>query len=199
MMQRAAEHTDPKENPMAGEGLAFEVAKSDWKQTRFVDAEAPALAPGQVLFRVDRFALTANNISYALSGDMLGYWRFFPCEDGWGRIPVMGFADVIRSSHPAVSEGTRCFGFYPMARHLVIEPGVVSPAQIVDAAAHRAGLAPVYAQYLPTRGDPVYAAKREDQILLMRGLFMTSFLANDFLADQEYRGARSVLISSASS
>ena len=184
---------------MAEGGLAFEVRKADWKQTRFAETAVPALAPGQVLFRVDRFALTANNISYALSGDLLGYWRFFPCEDGWGRIPVMGFADVIRSSHPAVSEGTRCFGFYPMARHLVIEPGVVSPAQIVDAAAHRAGLAPVYAQYLPTRGDPVYAAKREDQILLMRGLFMTSFLADDFLADQEYRGARSVLISSASS
>ena len=184
---------------MADEGLAFEVAKSDWKQTRFVEAAVPALAPGQVLFRVDRFALTANNISYALSGDMLGYWRFFPCEAGWGRIPVMGFADVIRSTHPAVKEGTRCFGFYPMARHLVIQPGAVSPAQIVDAAPHRAGLAPVYAQYLPTAGDPVYAEKREDQILLMRGLFMTSFLADDFLADQDYRGARSVLISSASS
>lgn len=190
---------DPKENLMADEGLAFEVGRSDWKQTRFVEGPVPELAPGQLLFRVDRFALTSNNISYALSGDMLGYWRFFPCEEGWGRIPVMGFADVIRSAHPGVTEGTRCFGFYPMARHLVIQPGAVSPAQIVDAAPHRAGLAPVYAQYLPTAGDPVYAVKREDQILLMRGLFMTSFLADDFLADQEYRGARSVLISSASS
>jgi NADPH:quinone reductase-like Zn-dependent oxidoreductase len=190
---------DPKENLMADEGLAFEVGRSDWKQTRFVEGPLPELAPGQLLFRVDRFALTSNNISYALSGDMLGYWRFFPCEEGWGRIPVMGFADVIRSTHLEVTEGTRCFGFYPMARHLVIQPGAVSRAQIVDAAPHRAGLAPVYAQYLPTAGDPVYAVKREDQILLMRGLFMTSFLADDFLADQDYRGARSVLISSASS
>ncbi|MEN8159656.1 MAG: hypothetical protein ABFS41_06275 [Myxococcota bacterium] len=23
---------------------------------------------------------------------MLGYWRFFPTEEGWGRIPVMGCA-----------------------------------------------------------------------------------------------------------
>jgi hypothetical protein len=98
-----------------------------------------------------------------------------------------------------VKEGTRCFGFYPMGRHLVIQPGAVSAAQIVDAAPHRAGLAPAYAQYLPTTGDAVYAEKREDQILLMRGLFMTSFLADDFLADQGYHGARSVLISSASS
>jgi hypothetical protein len=179
--------------------LTFEVDRQDWSKTRFVEGPAPDLSPGQVLFRVDRFALTSNNISYALSGDMLGYWKFFPSEHGWGRIPVMGFADVIRSTHPGVAEGKRCFGFYPMARHLVIQPGAVSQSQIVDAAPHRAGLAPVYAQYLPTTGDAVYAAPREDQILLMRGLFTTSFLAEDFLADQDYRGARSVLISSASS
>jgi NADPH:quinone reductase-like Zn-dependent oxidoreductase len=184
---------------MTESGLVLEVKKTDWKETRFVEAPVPELAPGQVLFRVDRFALTANNITYAVAGDMLGYWRFFPCAEGWGRIPVMGFADVIRSTHPGVAEGTRCFGFYPMGRHLVIEPGAVSAGQIVDAAPHRAGLAPTYAQYLPTRGDAVYAEKREDQILLMRGLFMTSFLADDFLAEQGYQGARAVLISSASS
>jgi NADPH:quinone reductase-like Zn-dependent oxidoreductase len=191
---------EPRKEDFVGDaGLVFEVKKNDWTQTRFVDGPAPDLGPGQVLFRVDRFALTSNNVSYALSGDMLGYWKFFPADDGWGRIPVMGFADVIRSTHSGVAEGTRCFGFYPMGRHLVIEPGAASAAQIVDAAPHRAGLAPVYAQYLPTTGDPVYAPAREDQILLMRGLFMTSFLADDFLAEQGYRGARAVLISSASS
>lgn len=184
---------------MPDAALAFEVDRKDWSKTRFVEGRVPDLAPGQVLFRVDRFALTSNNVSYALSGDLLGYWKFFPAEAGWGRIPVMGFADVIRSAHPGVAEGTRCFGFYPMARHLVIQPGAVSPSQIVDAAPHRAGLAPVYAQYLPTTGDALYSERREDRILLMRGLFMTSFLADDFLADEGYRGARSVLISSASS
>jgi NADPH:quinone reductase-like Zn-dependent oxidoreductase len=184
---------------MAEAGLVFEVARSDWKLTRFVEAPVPELAPGQVLFRVDRFALTANNITYAVAGELLGYWRFFPCEEGWGRIPVMGYANVIRSTHPGVKEGTRCFGFYPMARHLVIQPGAISASQIVDAAPHRAGLAPPYAQYLPVTGDAVYAEKREDQILLMRGLFMTSFLADDMLAEQDYCGARTLLISSASS
>jgi NADPH:quinone reductase-like Zn-dependent oxidoreductase len=184
---------------MADTGFVLEVQKTDWKQTRFVEGPVPELAPGQVLFRVDRFALTANNITYAVAGDMLGYWRFFPCEEGWGRIPVMGFADVVRSTHPDVKEGTRCFGFYPMGRHLVIQPGAVSASQIVDAAPHRAGLAATYAQYLPTSGDAVYAKEREDQILLMRGLFMTAFLADDFLAEQSYLGAHSVLISSASS
>jgi Protein of unknown function (DUF2855) len=184
---------------MTDADLVFEVGKADWKRTRFVEAPVPELAPGQALFRVDRFALTANNVSYALTGDALGYWRFFPCAEGWGRIPVMGFADVIASTHPGVEVGTRCFGFYPIGRHLVIQPGAVSAAQIVDASPHRAGLAPFYAQYVPTAGDALYAEKREDQILLMRALFMTSFLADDFLAEQDYRGARAVLISSASS
>lgn len=181
-------------------GLDFVVDKKDWATARFHEGPVPEIGPGQVLFRIDRFALTANNITYAVVGDALGYWRFFPCEqEGWGRIPVMGFANVIRSSHPGVAEGTRCFGFYPMSRYLAIQPGAVSAGQIVDAAPHRAGLAPTYAQYLPTTGDAVYAATREDQILLMRGLFMTSYLADDFLAEQGYLGARSVLISSASS
>ena len=183
----------------ADRGLDFVVDKQDWAKTRFVEGPVPELAPGQVLFRVERFALTANNVTYAVAGDMLGYWRFFPAEAGWGRIPAMGFGAVLRSTHPAVKEGTRCFGFYPMSRHLVIQPGAVSAGQIVDAAPHRAGLAPVYAQYLPTGGDALYAEKREDQILLLRGLFMTSFLADDFLGEQGYLGARSVLISSASS
>ncbi len=184
---------------MSETGLVFEVKRSDWAETRFVEEPVPALEAGQVLFRVDRFALTANNVSYALAGDTLGYWRFFPTTEGWGRIPVMGFADVIASSHAAVREGTRCFGFYPMGRHLVIQPGAASATQIVDAAPHREGLAPAYAQYLPSTGDAVYAKDREDQILLMRGLFMTSFLADDSLAERDYAGARTVLISSASS
>ena len=188
-----------KGEPMADNALVFEVEKSDWKRTRFVEGPVPELAPGQVLFRVDRFALTANNITYAVFGDLIGYWRFFPSEAGWGRIPVMGFADVLRSTHPGVKEGTRCFGFYPMARHAVIQPGVVSESQIVDASPHRAGLAAPYAQYRPTTGDDVLFREREDAILLMRGLFMTAFLADDFLGEQDYRGARAVLISSASS
>ena len=181
-------------------GLDFLVQKSDWKTTRFAEAPAPAdLAPGRVLFRLDRFALTSNNIPYALAGDSLGYWRFFPAPDGWGRIPVMGFADVVQSTHPQVAEGTRCFGFFPMSRYLVIEPSRASREQIVDGAAHRAGLAPTYSQYTPTTGDPMYAAAHEDAHMLVRGLFLTSFLVEDYLGERDYCGARAVLISSASS
>ncbi|MDJ0867923.1 MAG: DUF2855 family protein [Myxococcota bacterium] len=179
-------------------GLDFLVHKTDWKQHRFDDAPAPELGDGQVLFRVDRFAFTANNISYALAGDLIGYWRFFPAPEGWGRLPTMGFADVVDSKHPGVAVGTRCFGFYPMSRYLVIEPSAASPAGITDGAAHREGIAPAYNQYSPTEGDALWEADHEDALMLMRGLFMTSFLADDFLAAEGF-GEQAVLISSASS
>jgi NADPH:quinone reductase-like Zn-dependent oxidoreductase len=185
---------------MTYESIDFLVNRDDWHQTKFVESSAPGdLSPGQVLFRVDRFAFTANNISYALSGDMIGYWRFFPAPDRWGRIPAMGYADVIASAHPDVAEGTRCFGFYPMSRYLTIEPGKVTAANITDGVAHRADIAAVYNQYAPTANDPMYSPDHEDQTMLMRGLFMTSFLCDDFLADNDHYGAESVIITSASS
>jgi len=85
------------------EDLDFLVNRSNWHETRFVEGGVPGdLSPGQVRFRVERFAFTANNITYAVSGDMLGYWKFFPAPEGWGRLPVMGYAEVIASTHPQV-------------------------------------------------------------------------------------------------
>jgi hypothetical protein len=178
----------------------FQVRRDDWSTTRFVSESQGELADGQVLFRVDRFALTANNISYALSGDMIGYWKFFPvAEEGWGRIPVMGFADVLDSKHPEVEAGERVFGFFPMASHLVIDADAVSASSFSDGVAHRAESAPVYRQYNRAPADPIYKPEHEDAIMLLRGLFLTSFLVDDFIDDNARFGARSFVVSSASS
>ena len=180
--------------------INLQVKRDDYSECRFVESETPTdLAEGQVLFRVDRFALTSNNITYAAAGDMLDYWGFFPAEDGWGRIPAMGFADVIASRHSGVAEGERVFGFFPMATHLVIDADHANPTQFVDAVANRAKQAPAYRQYSRTTADAMYDPAREDQILLFRGLFMTSFLVDDYIADNDDFGARSFVISSASS
>lgn len=183
-----------------GDALDFLVRKQDWREVRFAPFRVPsALEPGQVLFRVDRFALTSNNISYALVGEALGYWRFFPAEAGWGRIPAMGFADVIASSHPDVAEGERVFGFFPMSTHLTIEAEGASPGGFSDAAPHRRETAPVYRHYARTSGQALYRPEHEDALLLLQGLFTTSFLVDDFLAEADFFGARSFVISSASS
>ena len=185
---------------MANQDFDFWVDRSDWRKTRFVESEASDdLAPGHVRFRIDRFAFTANNISYAKAGDMLRYWDFFPAEGTWGRIPTMGFGDVVASTHPDVAEGERVFGFFPMSRTLVIRPERAQGEQIVDGVENRVGLAPAYNAYSRVTLDRAYAAEYEDQIILMRGLFLTSFLAHDAIADQGGYGATRYVIGSASS
>ena len=98
----------------------FMVAKSDLRQAQVVpgiDPDAVPLAPGQSLLAIERFALTANNITYGVIGEQFGYWRFFPAPDGLGRIPVWGYARVVRSENADVAAGLRLFGYLPMSSH----------------------------------------------------------------------------------
>src|SRR5580704_13435031 len=116
----------------------FVVAKHDLQQCSFIETALPdALPSDALLVKVDRFAFTANNITYATLGDELKYWQLFPTKDGFGNIPVWGFGDVIASTHPAIEEGERLFGYFPMATHLVMEAGDVSKRGLRDIAAHR--------------------------------------------------------------
>lgn len=178
----------------------LEVRKDKWSETRIVrEPLATQLAEGEVLLRVDRFALTANNISYAGAGDLLGYWGFFPAEEGWGRIPAMGWGEVIASSHPGIKIGERVWGFFPFSTHLKILAGNSRVEQFQDISAHRAQYAPVYARFDRASANPLYDAAREDQDSLLRGLFLTSWLVEDFMHMHESFGAGTCLITSASS
>lgn len=178
----------------------LEVRKDNWSDTQVVSGElSTALEENEVLFKVDRLALTSNNISYAAAGDTLGYWRFFPTTEGWGRIPAMGWGDVIASAHPEVVEGERVWGFFPMSTHLKILAGKSSAAQFCDISPHRADLAPVYCQFDRASANPFYDVEREDYDSLLRGLFATSWLVEDFLDVNDLFGAAACLITSASS
>jgi len=86
-----------------------------------------------------------------------------------------------------------------MATHLVIEAAEVTKRALRDAAAHRQAVAPVYNAYARITGDPAFAGRQGDHQALLRPLFMLSFLVDDYLAENEFYGARSVLLSSASS
>ena len=80
-----------------------------------------ALKDGTCLLEIDRFALTANNITYAVAPVVLQYWAFFPSDrEGWGQVPVWGFANVAASAHPDVAVGSRVYGYLPMSSHLLI-------------------------------------------------------------------------------
>lgn len=178
--------------------MDFEVDRTDFRRTQVVDRPPADLEQGQVRLAVERFAFTANNISYALSGDMLGYWGFFPSDDPWGRIPVMGLATVAESAHDEIEAGGRYFGFYPMSDAVVIDARAAHDG-FRDVGAHRSGHAAAYVSFLDVTQDVTFREDRADEYLLLRGLFLTSFLVEDFLDDNDGFGAVQVLVTSASS
>lgn len=178
------------------------VQKNQLATTRVRQVPDVALQPGQVRVRVDRFALTANNITYAAFGEAMRYWDFYPVQgdgEGWGIVPVWGFGTVVESACAEVPVGERVYGYWPMASHAVLTPTRITPSGWADGAAHRAPLPAVYNQYERTGADPFYRADTEDLQALLRPLFATSWLIDDFMADNDFFGARTLLLSSASS
>ena len=176
------------------------VRKDRLDETRLSDAPDIPLADGHVRVSVDSFALTSNNITYAAFGDAMNYWQFFPtAEEGWGVVPVWGFATVVQSLHPGVAVGERLYGYWPMADQAVLEPARLTEAGFSDAASHRRELHAVYNWYLRCSADPFYTPDSEDVQALLRPLFITSWLIDDFLADNAFFGADTMLLSSASS
>ena len=168
----------------------FRVRRDDLTHTEIASRES-VLGDGEILCRVDLFALTANNITYAAHGDDMKYWDFFPASDGWGIVPVWGFADVVELRCDGIAVGTRLYGYWPMASHAVLAPVKVSPRGFVDGAAHRAGLAAVYNAY-----QVVDASIGDERVyVLFRPLYMTSFLLAEVYGDDDAR----FILSSASS
>lgn len=180
----------------------FLVRRDDLHQAAWFEGPDPAtttLAPGQVLMAVDAFAMTANNITYAVFGDAMRYWDFFPAREGWGTVPVWGFATVLRSEHPGVAVGERVYGYLPMWTHFVVQADHANPRGFDDVSAHRADLPTFYNTYLRNSGDPGHSPVHEAEEMLLKPLFLTGFLIDDFLADNGFFGAKTVVVSSASS
>lgn len=178
--------------------MDFEVNRQDFRDTRIVDTASAELAQGQIRIAVERFALTTNNVTYAVAGDMLDYWGFFPAETPWGRLPAMGLGSVVETANPQIPVGGRYFGFYPMSDRLVI---TAEPHRngFRDIGAHRAKHADTYTSFIDVGGEQMFQDHRADEYLLLRGLFMTSFLADDYLGDNGFAGASQTLVTSASS
>jgi hypothetical protein len=172
----------------------FEIDRRDIRATRWVTTTPPtSLVEGQVLLKLERAALTSNNVSYALSGDMLDYWGFFPTEQPWGRLPVMGFGTVIASAHPEVHVGGRYFGFYPLGDHHVVHTRA-NAGGFSDIALWREKHAAAYRNF-----DIAPSTPQDDALLLFRGLFITSYLLEDFLREHDHFDATQVVVVSASS
>ncbi|MEM9169003.1 MAG: DUF2855 family protein [Pseudomonadota bacterium] len=169
------------------------------RTTRIVERSADALGPDQIRVAVDRFALTANNVSYAITGASLRYWDFYPAAAPYGIVPVWGMADVVDSNSPAISVGERLWGFFPMASHATLTVGKTRDDSFMDATPHRAALPALYNQYRRTQAEPDFLSTLEDERCLLFPLFGTSYIIYDFLVDNNWFGADQLVIGSVSS
>lgn len=179
--------------------LDFLVRRDDLKSTLWAEAQTHAeqtLETGQVLLRIDRVGLTTNNITYGVAGEALHYWDCFPAPVGWGRLPVWGYSDVVASRTPGLSEGERIWGYHPISRYLLVQPAQLSNSLFVDKSSHRSTLPPIYQNYeRHARVD----ADLENLRILLRPVFGTGFLVDDWLHERELFGARQFVVASASS
>ena len=177
---------------MSAQAWDLIVGRKDLGETRIDRHAPPTPAEGEVVLAVESFALTANNVTYGMVGDQIGYWRFFPAPEGYGRLPVWGFATVEASAHPDMAVGERFYGYWPMSSHLTVKPRRTKGG-FVDDSAHRADLPPTYNIYA---GAPAGGAFEAERSII---LFATSFLIDDLLIDNDDFGARTAVITSASS
>lgn len=191
-----------KADNQTSQAFDIQVNRKDFHQYKVVKKDTPSndtLVDGQILVKVDQFAFTANNITYAAVGEMVGYWKFFPVSDDWGIIPMWGFADVVASKNAAIAVGERFYGYYPMGSHLIMSPDRVKPTNFTDVIEHRQALPIIYNNYINTKTDPGYSPKGEAIQSLFRPLFTTSFLLDDFFDDNQFFGAKNIILTSASS
>ena len=181
------------------------VNKTDFSDVSIVNYDEGDLPDGQIRVDIGPFALTANNVTYMVTGDQIGYWSVFnptaydlTKDKGQGRMPVWGYGVVRESRYPGIEVGANLYGFFPIAKSMDMQPGRLSAHGFTDIAEHRSGLHSLYSGYSFTDADPSYAAHTDLQPVL-RPLFTTSFLIDDFLADKAFFNAEQVLLLSASS
>jgi len=175
------------------------VDRRSFGTTRLVEEAETELAPDHVRLSIEHVALTANNITYAQSGDKLAYWDFYPVTADWGNVPAMGYAGVSESNVDGVAVGSRYYGWYPMSTSVDIRAAPTRDG-FRDDGAHREPHAAVYRGFTATDRDALATtAEDEPRHALLRGLFATGFLADAFFASDDYRGAEQAVVLSASS
>ncbi len=176
-----------------------QVDRSNIAQTRLVSRDLSALPENAVRLRVESFAVTANNVTYAVAGDAFGYWNFFPGEGTWGVVPMWGHAVVEASNHADIAVGERVYGYLPMATHLDVLPVNLSAGGFSDGAAHRQPMSPIYNQYSRLAADPEHDPAKEAQRMIFGPLFKTGFLIEAMMRREGWFGAKAVILTSASS
>ncbi|MBL0923298.1 MAG: DUF2855 family protein [Sphingomonadaceae bacterium] len=180
-------------------GQTVWVKKAALTETQIHDDILPAIGDGEVRLKIESFSVTANNVTYAVIGDLFGYWNFFPAEGDFGVVPMWGHAIVEESRHPEIAVGERVYGYLPMGTHLDVLPGKISSGGFTDMAAHRQPMSPIYNQYSRLADDPEHDPAKEAERMLFGPLFKTGFLIEAMFRREGWYGAQNLIMTSASS
>lgn len=181
------------------------VNRQDFADLTVANIEDGALEDGCIRVSVGPWALTANNVTYMVTGDMIGYWKFFEPkaygidQDGTGRMPVWGYAKVIESRCADVPVGEEIYGFFPIVKTLDMRPTKMNPMGFQDGMDHRTELHSVYNTYNMLSRDPSFPKALYNIQPVLRPLFTTSFLIDDMFGEENHYEAEQIIIISASS
>ncbi len=175
----------------------FRVQRENLYEVDHAQQALPDLQEGEIRLKIDKYALTSNNITYAVSGAALKYWDFFPTDAPYGIIPVWGFAEVVDSKHPEIPVGERCYGYFPMATYCTVQPQKVSSSGFYDGAEHRRDLPSIYNNYSRI-ATSTPDGSLDDYIPIIRPLFASSFMIAEFLKEDIFKEVKQVVITSAS-
>ncbi len=99
----------------------FRVRRDDLAVCELVDDEQSRerLGEGGAQLLVERFSLSANNITYAIKGEELGYWRLFRRRLAGAPSPP-GATRASSARSPSLLEGQRVFGLVPMGTRFTV-------------------------------------------------------------------------------
>ena len=179
------------------------VRKDALDNATLVEIEDTPLADGAVRLEIESFSVTANNITYALIGEALNYWSFFPPKgntiENAGIVPMWGHAKVVESNHDEIAVGERLYGYLPMGTHLDVVPGKVHPGGFTDMTDYRQKMSPIYNSYSRLAADPEHDPEREAERMIYAPLFKTGFIIEYFMRNESWFGAGQVVMTSASS
>ncbi len=180
----------------------YHVKKNDFSDIVPLSFPLPPPAVGEALIKITRIAFTANNISYALAGESLGYWRFFPPasnQNSHGIVPVWGYGQVEAEQDSGLAVGESVFGYWPMASHCLVAPAAVAAHRFTDGAAHRRDLPMIYNQYRRVTAAEYADQNFCDRQSLLYPLVGTAFGIYDWLDQGGREDATQLVLTSASS
>lgn len=138
------------------------VEKVRYDEQGFLQISAPAtsLGPSSVRVRTKLVAITANNLSYCLMGDVLHWWSAYPLpvsipehysdDTKYGIAPGWGCCEVLESTIEDIEPGRIISGFLPISSHTVdlqLTRVATASGHFIETSPHRHKIMNLYQRY----------------------------------------------------